>query len=185
MQLCFCCMQEAVLALPEHTLASLWKGKTSMIACCSAPEYHRGSWQEERAWNKLPAACLTGSAYCTTLRWSTAVTHSQFPSGEIMQQEFCCFSTSPLKEEGFFPEICAFISRHGSPLADHGIACWLRKSSPVLSRPENQHGVDYTSQPEWLFLLLPLINPSRSIPSTEDSHHILCQLLDSYTSCGS
>lgn len=184
MQLCFCCMQETVLALPEHTLASLWKGKTSMITCCSAPEYHRSSWQEERAWNKLPAACLTGSAYCTTLRWSTAVTHSQFPNREIMQQEFCCFSTSPLKEEGFFPEICAFISRHGSPLADHGIACWLRKSSPVLSWPEEPAwgGLHLAA---WVTVSSPALDKSITEHSHIRWHHILCQLLDSYTSCAS
>lgn len=184
MQLCFCCMQETALALPEHTLASLWKGKTSMIACCSAPEYHRGSWQEERAWNKLPAACLTGSAYCTTLRPSTAVTHSQFPSREIMQQESCCFSTSPLKKEGFFPETRAFISRQGSPLADHGVAYWLRKSPPVPSWP----GV-----PAWggrhLAARAAVSSPALDKSVTEHSHirwhHILTQLLNGCTSCAS
>lgn len=91
--------------------------------------------------NKLPAACLKGSAYCTAMRLSTALTESQSPRAEIMQHECCWVSTTPQERwKRFFTGTCALLSRQGSPLADHGEALWLRNISPIPSWQE---------APEW------------------------------------
>lgn len=113
--------------------------------------------------NKLPAACLKDTAYCATVRPSTAVTHCEFPREKLCSRNLAVSPPVLWKKEGIFPWNLCIYFKAGQSIG------WSRQS--VAHSLRNSSVPSWQEVPEWGGLHLAawvtsssptMINPSQS-----------------------